>query len=199
MRYVLILVALCHTALLVACGGGRSPDDLAGPPGSEAVRTKESREKWEKEVQAKFSEANVAIEQTKRLLASVKTKGNGELLDSLTQAQSAIQDVSQKQMNLNGLFTLAFGALEEVSKQNQQLAMDKRTLEAKKTDLEARERLFSMGFYTSLGAAVLAVMALVVKLPTTFLDRRYRKLEILQKRIEVRKLRREAAEKTSSA
>jgi hypothetical protein len=198
MRPILVLVVLCHAAVLCACGGGSS-DDLAGPPGSEAVRTKEDREKWEKEVQAKFSEANVAIDRTKRLLASVKTKGNAELLDSLTQAQAAIQDVSQKQKNLNGLFALALGALEEFSKQNQQLAIEKKTLEAKKTDLEARERLFSMGFYTSLGAAVLAVMALLVKLPTTFLDRRYRKLEILQKRIEVRKLRREVTEKGSPA
>lgn len=192
-------VAILLSVVLGACGGSSdSEHDLrSSAPATDSMRTKHEREKREKEIQSKFVEATAAIERTKASLASVSKRGDPDLLRILSESQAAIQEVAQTQKHLDVLFGVTSDMFEEVEKENLKLTKEKKFLEARKVDLESREKLFSMGFYTSLGAVVIAFAALLSKLPTVFLDRRFRKLELLQKRIEIRKLRRELSLKAT--
>ena len=101
--------------------------------------------------------------------------------------------MSTRQQEIAKQYKLAFDAFKALELIIQSLHEQTRKLEQDKAELQSRERLFSMGFYASLAAAVLAITTVLTKLPTAFLDRRLKKLEILEKRIAIRKLRRDAA------
>ena len=72
-------------------------------------------------------------------------------------------------------------ASKKIEEQAEELARQGEELERKKEALEERARFLSMGFYTSLSAAVIAFAGLLFRIPTARLDRRLRRLEILEK------------------
>jgi hypothetical protein len=89
--------------------------------------------------------------------------------------------------------------LRELEALERKIQQDKRVLEQErdrlmeeKADLEDRERLWSMGFYASLSATTAAVIGLIVRLPTSRLQRRLTCLEIEQKELELARARRES-------
>lgn len=55
---------------------------------------------------------------------------------------------------------------------------ERERLLAEKKDLEEREKLFSMGFYAALFAALIAILGIIVKLPASRLENRMKELEI---------------------
>ena len=56
-------------------------------------------------------------------------------------------------------------------------------------DIENREKLFSMGFYTSLATAVVAMFGPFVRLPNSRVERELKLLEIEHKKEELQRLR----------
>lgn len=196
MNSIKCILAVALAVALTACGGGGGGDPSKPEnPMADAME----REKWEKETQKKFDEATAAIEKSKKTIAKANKKSNAEAIATLSDAQTAIQEVAIKQKEVIGQFTTVFALLDMLGKENANLTKDKQKLEQEKSDLQSRERLFSMGFYASLGAAVLALATVLTKLPTAFLDRKYRRLELLEKRLEIRMKRREVVASISVA
>ena len=65
------------------------------------------------------------------------------------------------------------------------LQEEKAKLQTVNTSLESREKLFSMGFYTSLATAFLAGLALIIRVPTSRVEHRIKELELEKLRLEL--------------
>jgi hypothetical protein len=103
--------------------------------------------------------------------------------------QEVVNDVSSRHSQVMMEFDVTFAGIDLVRKENQKLEGEKRALEIRQKDLENRERLWSMGFFTALGVVVVTLATLLPKFATMKLDRTYRKLEIEQKLVEIENLR----------
>ena len=66
-----------------------------------------------------------------------------------------------------------------------------------KIEQEGREKLFSMGFYTSLAATVLAEFGIFVRSPASKLERKLKALEIEHKEIELSQLKKAIIKETT--
>jgi hypothetical protein len=66
------------------------------------------------------------------------------------------------------------------------LTQEKEDLKTDRDKHEQNLRLFSMGFYGSLSAAVIAIASIIVRFPTIRLDKRLKHLEILEKEYQLK-------------
>jgi hypothetical protein len=105
--------------------------------------------------------------------------GNAQAVASLAAARLAIQSVTSQQLEVDARF-------KELAATSVQIERDKNDLQKAKTDLEFRERLFSMGFYASFTAAVIAIFSLLARLPMVRLERKLKLLEIREKELGLR-------------
>ena len=174
--------------LLTSCSG----DDGSGNVVTAANYQLEQQE-WARRTQLTFEEATSALERSKLAISSIPQKDNKELVAILSAAQVTIQEIAQKQKDSVALFNTAKDLMAVADKENQRLVAVANDIAQRNTKLEDRERLFSYGFYASLAVVFASIGAFVLKLPTAFLDRKYRKLELVQKQMEIDELNRKFA------
>ena len=76
----------------------------------------------------------------------------------------------------------------ELEADKDRLEQEKIALQKEKEQLEGQKELFSMGFYASLLAAILAIIGLVSRLPNMKLEREMMKLQLVEKERSIRNL-----------
>jgi|TARA_Y100000310_G_scaffold344512_1_gene457668 hypothetical protein len=77
----------------------------------------------------------------------------------------------------------------QLSKERDRLVIEKVEILKAKADVEKREELFSMGFYTTFLTSVIAFAGLAIRIPNSRLERRLKVLEIEAKEYELEQLR----------
>jgi len=184
-KNIIFLLTTSIALVLASCGGGGG----GGPTPQGSTPTKKDDNK--NSAQASFDAASQAIEKTKRAIGNIKRRKDSDVIASLNQAQSAIQEVSLRQKDVEAQYETVYALNLELEAKRSFLEKQKTELEAQKKDLEQNQKFFSTGFFTSLGVLALTIAGAIVKLPTVMLDRKYRKLEILKKRVEIKIKRRE--------
>ncbi len=119
----------------------------------------------------------------------------GLLKSQLEESQNELKEIQSDIEETNRLAELLEAERVKIEKQKMELEGDKKrleeekqTLQKDKEKLEGQKELFSMGFYASLLAAVLAVIGLVTRLPNMKLEREMMKLEMLEKEKSIRNL-----------
>jgi len=93
-------------------------------------------------------------------------------------AESKLKDVHTK---LDALAKLGL----ELESEKVKLKEQRDRIAKEKSDVEQREKLFSMGFYASFLAAFVAVFGLVVRMPTFRLEQKLKLIEIEHKQLEL--------------
>jgi hypothetical protein len=106
----------------------------------------------------------------------------------IIRAQVAIQEAEAKQKEVEARFV-------ELAVMSEKVDAEKQTLEKEKNALEAREKLFSMGFYASFTTSLLAIFGLVVKIPQSKLEKQLKLLEIQEKELTIKERAAKLAEK----
>jgi major membrane immunogen (membrane-anchored lipoprotein) len=185
------VVVLSMSVLLASC----SADDGNGNVVTASNYQLEQQE-WARRAQVTFDEATKALDRAKLAISSIPQKENKELISILSAAQAAIQEIKQKQRDAEAQFATAKDLMAVADRENQRLVAVANDIAQRNTKLEDREQLYSYGFYASIAVIVVSIGAFVIKLPTAFLDRKFRKLELVQKQMEIdelsRKLSRES-------
>ena len=86
------------------------------------------------------------------------------------------------------------GLLASIEKQGLQLEREKSELQTAQAILESREKLFSFGILAAFTTALIALIALLGKLPTLRVERRLKELEVEEKLLHIESLRRKNGE-----
>lgn len=152
-----------------------------------------------KRIRLELAQLEASREETVSLLTRIESdqkaiRSDRERLqaerDELTKAKAdlASQNIelasAKKQLELQN---------SSLSLQKASLTSERDALTKQKNELEGRERLFSMGFYASFTAALIALFALFGKLPTVLVERKLKLAELEAKYLEMQKLRHEIA------
>lgn len=189
---ILVLCALSFCLLLTACGGGGGGGADTPPVISEATADSDAKTK------TALAGANLAIEKLKQTITSGRRSRDAKgLLRDLETTQAALKNIEEQR-------ALVDKQLEEVRQtfiqvatltanlQNDKalLQKDKEALTEETRKLEKREATLTTQFYAAVTTALVALGAVFIKLPSDILDRRYKRLEIKLKSLELEKLQR---------
>jgi hypothetical protein len=159
MNFVAIILMLTW---LTACGGG----DVEPPTVvSSAESIKDVRLPLESATQL-VGEAGRALESA---ATSAKAKSKTVLIEKI---QSVLRNAAVMQY--------------EAEVKLKALAKESAEIERRKEDLERRETLFQWGFYTSLIAAAIGILGLIVRWPVMQLEKKLKVLEIQEKELAMR-------------
>jgi len=126
-----------------------------------------------------FEAATKAIENAQFALTTSQGMSNAELLASLATARAAIQDVAQRQQRLTDRFN-ALAAL------GIKIENEKASLQRDKSELETRERVYSLTLLATIGGLIVAGVALIQRISMDRLDKQLKRLEIKEKEIALR-------------
>lgn len=138
------------------------------------------RDKLEREIDERLGQAAQTLEKAKSAVGRSDRRSSNGAVEASAEAQTAIQELGEQQKFVAAQVSLLFEMGKDLGKRNLELQRATIKLEQEKADLQTRERLFSMGFFASVFAIL---VGLLVKAPTIFLDRDFRKLEIEEKRL----------------
>ena len=72
-------------------------------------------------------------------------------------------------------------SLKELNKLGEDLKAEQKMFTDKQKDLEARERLYQTGFYTTLFAGIVSLLSVSIRSPHRKLEKQFKELEILEK------------------
>jgi len=125
--------------------------------------------------------------ETKQLIQDDQRRGRERaaiIEESVQQAEQQLRKIDVKLEDLRVLGS-------EIEAEKNSLVREKDRITKEKLEVERREQLFSMGFYASLATTIIAVLGLLLRLPTARLERHLKQLEIAQKEFELAKLRAE--------
>lgn len=132
------------------------------------------------QIQIPLDSAGKSLDEAHRnIKQSIPEYGSIEAQAEIVKAQAALVAAEAKQREVETRFA-------ELARASSQIEKEKEELTKSKSDLEAREKLFSMGFYASFTTSLLAILGLVVKLPTSRLDKQLKLLEIQDKELSLK-------------
>ena len=104
---------------------------------------------------------------------------------SYRNANEQLEEINYKVSELAMLAAQISAERENLANERDLLTEEKRFLTKEKSEIEQREKLFSMGFYATLSTSIIAILGLVVRIPNSRLDRKLRLLEIEAKALEI--------------
>lgn len=104
-----------------------------------------------------------------------------QIVARIETAQAILEQVEEQNRQSEQTLAAVAAAADELESERDQLAKDKETLQQEKSEIETRERLFSMGFFAFLSTTILAVIGISLRFPTMKLERKLKMLEIKEK------------------
>jgi len=129
--------------------------------------------------EAATTPASIAAVEKARKEAELKTE---DVSRQIRMAETKLQEVNTKLLELGKLSR-------ELEQEKLKIKEDRDRIAGEKSDIEQREKLFSMGFYASLLTAGIAGFGLFVRIPTSRLEQKLKLIEIEHKQIELQKLK----------
>lgn len=190
MRYIVLLFGLI-TASTTSYGGGLLGEAIDSVS-QEVIDVGRAVDRAHKEIKLAVPDYR-ALEQiaktseTKQLIQDEQHRGRehaATIEESVRQAEQKLRKIDVKLEELRVLGS-------EIEAEKNALAREKDEIAKEKQEVERREQLFSIGFYASLATTIIAVLALLLRLPTARLERHLKQLEIAQMEFELAKLRAE--------
>jgi hypothetical protein len=125
--------------------------------------------------------ANKAIEKAQVALSNNQGMSNAEVMVSLATARGAVQQVAQRQQQVTEQFA-------QLAALGTKIENEKATLQRDKSDLEARERVYSISLVAAIGGFLIAAFGNFYRIPMDRLDKQLKRLEIREKEIALRKI-----------
>ncbi len=132
-----------------------------------------------------------ALEETSLSVLSLAALEQAKI-ESRLRAEEVSQQIKVAESKLEEV-NLKLGELAKIGRDLEQekikLKEQRDSIAAEKSDVEQREKLFSMGFYASLLAAFVAIFGLFVRIPTSRLEQKLKLIEIEHKQLELVRLK----------
>ena len=119
--------------------------------------------------------ASLAVREAIKKANEKAIRDKEEITKSVNEAESKLKEINIK--------------LDQIKKLSLKIEAERDQLAKDKTDLEGREKLFSMGFYATLATTIVAVFGIFIRWPNSKLERKLKALEIEHKELELLKLR----------
>lgn len=192
----LLMPLFCIAFFISGCGGGGGGDSIESLE-NRLNKQKDSQQKIEAETREKLQAAASALKNAKSIVDFSKTESGGKSQTvvistaDLEKANDALKELMEKQSDISNQTDELLALHAELTAERSSLEFERDQLKADKEELEKHEKLLSMGFYAALAATATTIFAAIARVPMVLLDREHRRFEILQRRLEVRKLRRE--------